>query len=70
MSDEERRNLLSEIEEVRMRIESLEPELHNQEKLFGRGFQDDRARLAALRKELARDMEQLHASEDELNRKR
>jgi len=62
MSHEERSNLLTEIEELRMTIERLQPEVRRQEILFGCGLESSRAQLTALRKELARDMEQLHAS--------
>jgi len=61
MSHEERSHLLSEIEEIRTTIEKLLPEVHRQERLFGCGFESSRAQLMALRQELARDMEQLHA---------
>ena len=59
MSHEERNDLLIEIEEIRATIERLQPEVYAQE---AAGAQSDRARLVALRKELARDVEQLHAS--------
>lgn len=62
MPHEERTNLLTEIEEIRATIEKLLPEVHRQEMLFGRGLESSRAQLTALRKELARDIEQLHAS--------
>ena len=62
MSHEERTNLVAEIEEIRTTIEKLQPELHRQERLFGRALESSRAQLTALRKELARDIEQLHAS--------
>jgi predicted nucleic acid-binding Zn-ribbon protein len=62
MSHEERNSLLNEIEEIRTTIEKLQPEVHQQETMFGRGSVSSRAQLATLRKELARDMEQLHAS--------
>ena len=59
MSRDERENLLSEIEEIRSSIERLEPQVHEQEVY---GAESSRNRLKALRKELARDMEQLHES--------
>lgn len=62
MSHEERTNLLNEIEEIRTSIERLQPGLHQQETRFGQESESSRAQLKALRKELARDMEQLHAS--------
>jgi hypothetical protein len=62
MSHEERTSLLTEIEEIRTTIDKLQPEVHQQEMLFARGLESSRAHLIALRKELARDMEQLHAS--------
>jgi|KBSMisStaDraftv2_1062788.scaffolds.fasta_scaffold02569_8 SMC interacting uncharacterized protein involved in chromosome segregation len=61
MSHEERVKLLREIEEIRSTIEELQPEVHQQERSLGRGSDWTRTQLAALRKELARDMEQLHA---------
>jgi len=61
MSHEERVNLLREIEEIRSTIEKLQPGVYQQEVSLGRGSDCTRAQLAALRKELARDMEQLHA---------
>jgi len=60
MSHRERANLLNEIEEIRTTIEKLEPEVHRQEQCSGFEVQNSRAKLAALRKELAHDMEQLH----------
>jgi hypothetical protein len=62
MSHEERTHLLTEIEEIRKTIEKLEPEVHDHERSFGPVLESSRAQLTALRKELARDMEQLHAS--------
>ena len=59
MSQEDRAHLLSEIEEIRTTIEELEPEVYQQE---ARGVETSRSRLLALRKHLARDMEQLHES--------
>ena len=59
MSHEERNNLLSEIEEIRSTIERLQPDALEKEM---HGAESGRAQLKALRKELARDMEQLHAS--------
>jgi hypothetical protein len=58
MSHEERNVLLIEIEEIRATIEKLQPEVYAQE---AAGAKSDRARLVALRKDLARDVEQLHA---------
>ena len=62
MSHEERSNLLSEIEEIRTTIEKLQPEVHRQEMSSGCELESSRAQLTALRKALARDIEQLHAS--------
>ena len=62
MSREERNNLLTEIEEIRATIERLQPVVREQEARSGMEGDDRRAKLAALRKHLARDMEQLHAS--------
>lgn len=61
MSDEDLKDLLSEIEEILMGIESLQPELHEQDAQFGSGQEATRAKLTALRRTLARDMERLHA---------
>ena len=65
MSHDERINLLSEIEKIRSTIETLErlqSEVRQQQSWFGDGSDNSRTQLVALRKELARDMEQLHAS--------
>lgn len=65
MSPDERINLLSEIEKIRSTIETLEKlqsEVRQQQSWFGGGSDSSRTQLVALRKELARDMEQLHAS--------
>jgi len=62
MSHEERSSLLDEIENIRTMIEKLEPEIHRQKKPSWYEFENSRARLVALRKQLARDMEQLHES--------
>jgi hypothetical protein len=59
MSHEERTRLLNEIEEIRTTIERLQPEVYQQE---ATGSESRRPLLVALRKDLARDMEQLHAS--------
>jgi hypothetical protein len=59
MSHEERTHLLNEIEEIRSNIERLQPEVYQQELT---GAESRRPLLIALRKDLARDMEQLHAS--------
>jgi hypothetical protein len=59
MSHEERTHLLNEIEEIRTSIERLQPAVYS---LEATGEQSGRAVLIALRKDLARDMEQLHAS--------
>jgi hypothetical protein len=59
MSSEERIELLIEIEEIIATIERLQPEVYAQE---AAGARSDRARLVALRKDLARDVEQLHAT--------
>jgi hypothetical protein len=59
MSHEERTHLLNEIEEIRGNIERLQPEVYQQE---ATGTESRRPLLIALRKDLARDMEQLHAS--------
>ena len=57
MSGDERENLLSEIEEIRSSLERLEPKVHEQEV---QGTESSRSRLKVLRKQLARDIEQLH----------
>jgi len=57
MSHEERTHLLNEIEEIRTTIERLQPEVYQQE---AKGSESLRPLLVALRKDLARDMEQLH----------
>jgi hypothetical protein len=65
MSHEERINLLSEIDKIRSTIETLEKlqsAVCRRPSWFGSGSETSRTQLAALRKELARDMEQLHAS--------
>ena len=59
MSHEERTHLLNEIEEIRSTIERLQPEVYQQE---ATGAESRRLLLVTLRKDLARDMEQLHAS--------
>jgi hypothetical protein len=59
MSHEERNELLIEIEEIRATIERLQPQVYAQE---AAGAESDRPHLVALRKDLARDVEQLHAS--------
>jgi hypothetical protein len=59
MSHDERTHLLKEIEEIRTTIERLQPEVYHQE---ASGAESRRPLLVALRKDLARDMEQLHAS--------
>ena len=61
MSPDERTRLLNEIEAIRTTIERLQPEVYDQE---ATGNQSRRTLLIALRKDLARDMEQLHASSD------
>jgi hypothetical protein len=65
MSHDERVNLLREIEEIRSAIEKLQklqPEVRRHQSWMGSGADTSRSQLAALRKELARDMEQLHTS--------
>lgn len=59
MSHEERTDLLNEIEEIRASIEKLQPQVYN---LDVKTAESGRALLVALRKDLARDMEQLHGS--------
>ena len=59
MSHEDRNHLLIEIEEIRAMIERLQPEVYAQE---AAGSESNRAQLVALRKDLARDVEQLHES--------
>ncbi|MBS1804407.1 MAG: hypothetical protein JST28_13655 [Acidobacteria bacterium] len=59
MSNEERTHLLHEIEEIRETLERLQPEVYSQE---ATGAESRRPLLIALRKDLARDMDQLHAS--------
>ena len=59
MSHEERTDLLNEIEEIRATIEKLQPQVYN---LDPTSVESGRALLVALRKDLARDMEQLHGS--------
>lgn len=59
MSHEERIDLLNEIEEIRASIEKLQPLVDQQDVTAA---ETGRALLTALRKDLARDMEQLHGS--------
>lgn len=59
MSHEERTHLIEEIEEIRSTIERVQAEVYSQE--TGDEL-SRRALLIALRKDLARDMDQLHAN--------
>ena len=65
MTNEERDDLLNEIEQIRTSIERLEPEIHDQEARFASAVENSRATLIALRKDLARDMERLHEDRTE-----
>jgi len=60
MSDEERTNLVKKIEEIRTNIDILQPEYEQQVRL-GAEEGSSRATLMTLRRELARDMDALHA---------
>jgi hypothetical protein len=60
MSYGERDNLLSEISEIRKNIERLQSEVNEHVSGRGPGNDSSRAKLTELRKDLARDMEQLH----------
>lgn len=62
MSHEERSSLLREIEEIRTLIEKLQPEMYREEMISGCASEGSRSQLIELRKELAREMEQLHSS--------
>lgn len=59
MSHEDRTDLLNDIEEIQATIERLQPEVYRQDQTT---FEAGRALLVALRRDLARNMEQLHGS--------
>jgi len=61
MANEERDHLLKEIEEIRTTIETLRPGMYEQQIELGTESELRRSKLTSLRKELARDMELLHA---------
>jgi hypothetical protein len=61
MANEERDHLLKEIDEIRTRIETLRPGMYEQQIELGAESELRRSKLTRLRKELARDMELLHA---------
>jgi hypothetical protein len=61
MANEERDQLLKEIEEIRTTIEILRPGMYEQQTKLGAEFELRRSKLTRLRKKLARDMELLHA---------
>jgi predicted nucleic acid-binding Zn-ribbon protein len=60
MANKERDHLLKEIEEIRSSIQTLQPELYEQQRRLGVESESRRAELKSLRKELAHDMELLH----------
>jgi hypothetical protein len=60
MTDEERDELINDIEEITARIEKLEPQVYEEEARSGSGPESiNRSRLMELRKELARKTELL-----------
>jgi hypothetical protein len=60
MTDEERDELISDIEEITATIEKLEPQVYQEEARSGPGRESiNRSRLAELRMELARKTELL-----------
>jgi hypothetical protein len=61
MSNEERNHLWKEVEEIRTTLETLRPDRYEQLRSLDVDSESRRAKLATLRKELARDMERLHA---------
>jgi hypothetical protein len=61
MSNEERNHLWKEVEEIRTTLETLRPDTYEQPRSLDVDSESRRAKLATLRKELARDMERLHA---------
>ncbi len=61
MPKEVRDHLLKEIEEIRNIIDNLQPQTYG-ELTFRDASDNSRARLATLRKVLARDMELLHTA--------
>jgi hypothetical protein len=64
MTDEERDELMSDIEEITATIEKLEPQVYEEEARSGPGPKSiNRFRLAELRKELARKTELLQKLE-------
>jgi hypothetical protein len=65
MTDGERDDLISDIEEITARIEKLEPQVYEEEARAGTGPESiNRSRLAELRKELAQKTERLKKLED------
>jgi hypothetical protein len=64
MTDEERDELSSDIEEITARIEKLEPQVYKEEAASGPGPESiNRSRLRELRKELAQKTELLNRLE-------
>lgn len=61
MSNEERKGLIEEVEEIRSNIERLQPEYEQQVRLGGE-LESRRVTLLTLRRELARGMEALHSN--------
>jgi hypothetical protein len=60
MRDEERDELISDIEEITARIEKLEPQVYEEEARSGPGAESiNRSRLRELREELAQKTELL-----------
>lgn len=61
MENNERDHLLKEIEAIRTDIERLQPEVYKQQARLDAEVESSQSRLKTLRKELARDMDLLHA---------
>jgi hypothetical protein len=60
MTDQERDELMSDIEEITARIEKLEPQVYEEEAQSGSGSKSaNRSRLMELREELAQKTEHL-----------
>ena len=65
MTDEERDELISDIEEITARIEKLEPQVYEEEERSGQGPESvNRSRLMELRKDLAEKTERLKKLEE------
>jgi hypothetical protein len=64
MGDEERNELISDIEEITSRVEKLEPQVYEEEARAGTQSQSiNRSRLMELRNELAEKTERLNKLE-------